>query len=441
MAGQSLSSQPSEGVRVKALRWLTRVGPAFVIAAVVLGPGSVTTMTKMGATQGYRMLWLPVAAGALMAGFTLLFMRFGIAANRSVLQHCAATWGRPFAALAGLSMFYVCAAFQFGNNLGVMTSINSLLQRPGQTEPPVAAWVWPVAFNALALVFLFGFRRLYTLLERSMTLLVALMLVAFFLNLFFARPSVGGIARGLVPSLPGETDWALVAGIVATTFSIVAAIFQAYLVRARGWTQADYGKGVADSFSGIGMLALISTVVMVTSAAVLHPRQITVRTAGDMAVQLESLLGFAAKAVFCIGLFSAAFSSFVVNAMIGGTLLSDGFGLGEDMSSVPARVGTTLCLLIGMVVAMLIAQWKVVDYAQALVAAQAGTLLGIPLAILATLVTLLRPQAAGARPLGALGKAFVVLGMAVLVAVTAVSSKSTVVGLRQMLRASSHAGR
>ncbi|MFW6161704.1 MAG: divalent metal cation transporter, partial [Planctomycetota bacterium] len=78
---------------MKILKWLTRIGPAFVIAAVVLGPGSVTTMSKMGAQRGYAMLWLPLLAGILMAGFVTLFMRFGITSDKSFLQHCADTWG------------------------------------------------------------------------------------------------------------------------------------------------------------------------------------------------------------------------------------------------------------------------------------------------------------------------------------------------------------
>jgi len=405
---------------VKALRWLTRIGPAFVIAAVVLGPGSVTTMSQMGAARGYAMLWLPLLAGILMAGFVTLFMRFGISSRRSLLQHCADTWGRGFAALAGISMFYIATAFQFGNNIGVATAINSLIApsaEPGrQAAARVPAWVWPVVFNALALAFLFAFRRIYTVLEKMMTTLVAVMLVAFFINVFYARPSLGGIAGGFVPSLPkGGAEWMVAAGLVATTFSIVGAIFQAYLVRARGWTEGDYAKGVADSLSGMGMLTLISLVIMVTAAAVLHPRQIAIATAGDMAVQLEGLLGAGARVVFCIGFGCAAFSSFVVNAMIGGTLLSDGLGLSDDINSLPARLCSAVSLLFGMVVAILILRGGSISAADALVFGQAGTLLAIPLAIVATLVVLFHPGRSGARPLGLFAKAFVVLGTAVLI--------------------------
>jgi len=211
------------------------MGPAFVIAAVVLGPGSLTVATKMGAAYGYAMLWLPVLAAALMAVYVTLFMRFGISSSKSYLQHCADTWGRWFAAVCGLSMFYVATAFQFGNNIGVATAVDSLLAPATGVEAAVPAWVWPAVFNALALLFLFAFRRVYRALEKMMTSLVAIMLIAFFANLFFARPSVGGIGRGLIPSVPGEFNWMLAAGLIATTFSIVGAIFQSYLVRARGW--------------------------------------------------------------------------------------------------------------------------------------------------------------------------------------------------------------
>ncbi len=419
---------------MKMLRWLTRIGPAFVIAAVVLGPGSVTTMTKMGASQGYAMLWLPVLAGVLMAGFVTLFMRFGITSSKSFLQHCSDTWGRPFAAVAGFSMFYIATAFQFGNNIGVTTAMSSLLTR-GAAKAAVPAWVWPVVFNALALAFLFAFRRIYRILEKMMTTLGAVMLVAFFINLFFARPSVGGIASGLVPSLPQGLDWMVAAGLVATTFSIVGAIFQTYLVRARGWRESDYGKGVADSASGIGMLMLISMVIMVTSAAVLHPRGVTVKSAADMAVQLEQTFGAASRVIFCIGFAAAAFSSFLVNAMIGGTLLADGLGWSEDINSMAAKLCSAASLLVGMVVAMLVTQLQAIDFLQALVAAQAGTLLAIPLAIVSTLLVLYWPRGSGAKPLGPAAKVFVAIGTAVLIAIAVRSYTGTIRNLRKMFGA------
>jgi Mn2+/Fe2+ NRAMP family transporter len=329
-------------------------------------------------------------------------------------------------------MFYIATAFQFGNNIGVATAMNSLLRPPGGPEPSVPAWVWPVVFNGLALAFLFSLRRIYSVLEKMMTALVAVMLIAFFVNLFFVRPSPRGIARGLVPSIPEGMDWMVAAGLVATTFSIVGAIFQTYLVRARGWRRQDFSKGVADSASGIGMLMLISLIIMITSAAALHPKGLDVKDAGEMAVQLETLSRAAARVIFCIGFAAAAFSSFLVNAMIGGALLSDGLGLSDDVNSLPAKMCSAASLLVGMAVAMLVTQWKTVDFATALVAAQAGTLLAIPLAIASALVVLLHSRPAGVPRLKPIAVAFVLVGVGVLAAIAVRSYSTTLAKLLEM---------
>ena len=76
---------------------LARIGPAFIVGACLIGPGSVTLMSRTGALYGYSMLWLAVLSGALMAGFIGLFMRFGIYSDETFLGLAAKKLGRPFA--------------------------------------------------------------------------------------------------------------------------------------------------------------------------------------------------------------------------------------------------------------------------------------------------------------------------------------------------------
>ena len=398
------------------LNWLTRIGPGFVVCAVVLGPGSLTAATQMGAKFGYAMLWVPLAAGLAMAVFTTFFMRYGIEADRSFLTLVADSWGRWYAAVCGCAMFFVCASFQFGNNVGTATGMDGLLApsvEPGKPIAPVLpAWAWIVGFNALSILFLFGFKRIYAILEKSMTVLVAIMVVVFFANLYFVQPSLPASLAGLVPTIPKDMDWFLAAATVATTFSIVAAIFQGYLVRVRGWTRADYARGAADSISGIAILTLVTMVVLATSAAVFKPTD-RISTAADMAGQLQHMFGTFSRIIFCIGFVSAAFSSFLVNAMIGGTLLADGLGCGDDLDSRPARVFSTLALLVGMTVAWLV-KYSAVSFADALMVGEAGTLLTVPLVIPATVLVLLAGRKAGFKPVGLFGKLATLAGVLLL---------------------------
>jgi Mn2+/Fe2+ NRAMP family transporter len=177
-----------------------------------------------------------------------------------------------------------------------------------------------------------------------------------------------------------------VTALFATTFSIAGAFYQAYLVRKKGWTSAHLRRGLVDSTVGISVLGLITLMVMITAAAVLHdnPQVSEPRSVADVARQLEPFFGPAAQILFCVGIFAGAFSSFLVNAMIGGTLLSDGLGLGGDIDRFWPKVFTIAVLMIGMLVAVAV-QVSNQPPVNLIIFAQAVTVLGLPALALALL--------------------------------------------------------
>jgi manganese transport protein len=134
-------------------------------------------------------------------------------------------------------------------------------------------------------------------------------------------------------------------------------------------------KSLMDTYIGILFLALISAVVLITSAAALHPRGILVNSAADMARQMEALFGIHARVIFSIGLCAAAFSSMMVNSVIGGGLLADGLGLSRSMNDARTKIFIMAILLIGMFVAVFFRG----NVIYALIMAQASTMLTVPL--------------------------------------------------------------
>ena len=396
-------------------RVASALGPGFITAAVVIGPGSVTVMTATGSTYGYQLLWLPLVVGVLMAAFTVLFMRFGVMSERTFFDVVAARGGRPLAVLCGFSAFYIAAAFQFGNNIGIATAMQGLL-------PDAPTWVWPIAFNGASILFLFVFRRTYFYLEKMMLVMVGGMLLAFLANLFFAGIDAPKAAAGLVVRIPANADWMKLGGLIATTFSILAAINQAYLVRAKGWGRDNFAEGRTDALAGIAMLAAISMIVMMTSAAVLQKSGIQVNNAADMAKQLQTLFGSHARVIFCLGLAAAAFSSFIMNAMIGGVLFSDSMGKSARIDDAMPKVLGTLALLAGMVVALLVLTVEGISFVKCLIAAQAGTLLAVPLAAVCSWMVLFWKDSTPEQPLGIGARVWVAIGVLVLFATSTMTA-------------------
>ena len=399
-------------------------GPAIIVASVVLGPGSILTSSRVGCDFGYGLLWVVIVAVILMIGMTAVAARIGTGLSTTPCEEIARRAGRPLAALIGIVLFAVVACFQFSNNVAVVAALE-----PYTGRMTTGAITLLVALNVLVLAALFGCKNLYRPVEWTMKILVGLMMIAFLGNAVLARPEFAQLVAGFVPRLPeglasdllprrsasGIVDPLLpVQGLIGTTFSVAGAFYQAYLVRQKGWTNADLRRGFVDSVVGISVLAFLTLTVMVTAAAVLHGEVAgrDLASASDVAVQLEPLFGSAAKLLFSLGLLAGAFSSFLVNVMIGGTILSDGLGFGGDMDRRGPRSFTAVALICGMVVALAVLS-QGSSTVELVIFAQALTVLGNP--ILAGVLLWLSMRVGTPRWLQAIGLTgfVVVLALAV----------------------------
>ncbi|VAW27949.1 hypothetical protein MNBD_BACTEROID06-698, partial [hydrothermal vent metagenome] len=102
------------------------IGPGFIMAAVVLGPGSITTASKIGATNGYAFLWVILIGAISMAIYTNMSTRYGVLHQQSILKTISEKYGKWFSVSIGIASFLAALSFQFGNNLGVGMGMETL---------------------------------------------------------------------------------------------------------------------------------------------------------------------------------------------------------------------------------------------------------------------------------------------------------------------------
>ncbi|MEM1068646.1 MAG: Nramp family divalent metal transporter [Planctomycetota bacterium] len=407
--------------------WYRRIGPGLITACVVIGPGSILTSSKIGANAGYTMLWVVVISVAAMLVYMSMGAKLGAVANGSPGDLIRAKSGRPLAILVGCCVFFISAAFQSGNNIGVAAAFEGFVDSK--------QWVvlLVIGFNAIALSFLFAFKDLYRVLERLMMVFVALMLICFAINLLTLKPSLVDLAAGLIPQRDRLFSLDVLA-LIGTTFVITAAFYQSYLVRQKGWDEHELKSGMIDARVGSIIMALITIMLMSTAAAGLYTGQeVTLKDPVAIAEALEPTFGTRGRFIFCLGLFSAAYSSFLVNSMIGGFIASDSFGWGSEPTDRAPRFLTAVALITGMLVALAV---LVLDFDRTptIIAAQAVTVVGAPL-VAGVLLWLtsqrsLMNQHVNSRPTIAFG----LLGLLLLVAMAGRTALITIPGSIQRYR-------
>lgn len=390
------------------LRALAGIGPAIVVAAVVLGPGSILTSSKVGASLGPFGALVVLGAAILMIGSVALAARIGVLFPQSPCQEIRGRLGAPVAIALGLILFALVAIFQWSNNVAVIAGIESIA---GYSEMSGGRkWLAPallVALNVGVIVCLFVSRGLYGHVERLMKWLVLLMILAFVTNFVVALVAAPRVEQESVASTEGAStafDWFALLGMIGTTYSIGGAFYQAYLVKERGWGPKDLNRGFVDSVVGISALGSITAIILLTASLVfygrLSPETIKAMQVADVARALEPLFGDGARIVFGVGLLAGAFSSFLVNAMVGGTILSDALGWGSRISERGPKILTAAALLVGMTVAVIALVDPTGDKqgtANLITFAQSLTVVGLPALALALLYlgSLRRPDGEG----------------------------------------------
>lgn len=364
-------------------RILQSIGPAIIVAAVVLGPGSILTSSKVGANLG--LMGLPVILGAtlLMIAMVALSARLGAVYEGSPCDELAKRLGRPIAVVIGVVLFTLVALFQSSNNLALISGIEPMLG--DQPMPTVVSAGILMVFNAAIIACLFLLTNLYRSVEGLMKVLIGLMTLAFLFNFIVIFLQPADFQRTATAKAP---DWFALLGMIGTTFSVGGAFYQAYLIKEKGWGIAEARQGMTDSIISITILGLVTAMILLTSWRVFYGNADApeLNSAGDVARQLEPLFGSAAKVIFCGGILAGALSSFMVNALIGGTVMSDSLGKGSKLTDRWPLYFTNAALLVGMIVAIA-SLAKENSTVHLITIAQACTVLGIP-ALAAALIYL-----------------------------------------------------
>ena len=319
------------------------VGPGFITAAMVLGPGSLAIASKIGATYQFQLLWIVPLCILFMGAFTIISTRIGLSSDRTLIQLIREKYGNEVCIIIGVGLFLIAASFQAGNSIGAGIVFGEIFD---SSSVP-----WVIAFSIIAITLLF-FKTFFKILEKIMITMVALMLVSFAITLIISKPDIPLLLTQFDFRLPSGSEF-LAFGLVASSFSVAGAFYQSYLVQEKGWDKSKSKSHELECISSVLILGIITSMVMLTAASVLFPKGIQVNSATEMGKTLEPIFGSYATLIFMSGLFAASFSSLIGNATLGGVLLSDALNIGRKLESKKVRYVIMSVIFIGASVAII----------------------------------------------------------------------------------------
>lgn len=301
-----------------------RPGPAMLVTAAFIGPGTVTACASAGIGFGYALLWALVFATIATIILQNMAARVAIVTGKGLAEailagavNPALRWG--IAALIFASLAIGNSAYQAGNISGTAAGLKLL--GVADVSPPLLA----LATGILAAILVAVGKPAW--LEKLLIGLVLAMSLAFIGGLAVIRVDWGAAVTGLVPALPADSLFTAIA-LIGTT--VVPYNLFLHAASVRGNFAADT-QGLAssnlDTAISVTLGGLLSMAIVIMGAAT---AKLTASGAGpldDIAMRLESLFGAPARIVFALGLIGAGFSSALTAPV------ATGYVLGEMMAS------------------------------------------------------------------------------------------------------------
>ena len=320
-------------------------GPSTLVVAAFIGPGTLTTCTLVGVETGYTLLWAMLFS--ILA--TLILQEMAARLGFATQEGLGEAFNRQFS--SGMSRWIVFflvigailignAAYEAGNISGGVLGVDLVV---GEHN------IWPLVIGGGC--FLLLYLGDYKWVERILIGLVLLMSMCFLLTAIIVQPDLGAIMSGFIPRIPSSDQLLLAVALVGTTVVPYNLFLHASTISKKWDRQASLRDIRIENAVAIVLGGLISILIVITAASS-QQDLVEVRSAKDLAVQLEPLFGEYARWFMGIGLMAAGISSALTAPLAAAYAAKGLFSWPDDEKDIRFRAVWMLILLIGILVSV-----------------------------------------------------------------------------------------
>jgi manganese transport protein len=305
---------------------LAFAGPGYLVAVGYMDPGNWATDLAGGSRFGYALLSVILISNLMAVLLQGLASKLGIVTGRDLAQACRDHYSTPVVWMLWLLCEIAIAACDLAEVIGSAIALNLLFG----IALPVG-----VAITALdVLLLLYLQNKGVRVLEALVITLVATVGICFAFELLLARPDLGDVARGFLPTTDIVSDREklyIAIGILGATVMPHNLYLHSSIVQTRKYDENAAGKREAvrfafvDSTIALSFALFINAAILIVAAASFHTSGNTdVAEIQDAYKLLTPLLGAGASTAFALALLASGQNS-TLTGTLAGQIVMEGF--------------------------------------------------------------------------------------------------------------------
>jgi manganese transport protein len=355
------------------LHSIRRLGPGLLVAAAFIGPGTIVTASRAGASYGMALVWAVVFSAFATTILQEMAARVGLVTRNGLSESIRKSLSNPVVRFLSLGLVTVAitlgnAAYQTGNLLGASLGLEILTG--------IAPKVWAVVIAAIAFALLAS--GTYRVIQRVLVALVVLMSCVFLLTAILVKPSLAELAVGLLPTIP-EGSLLTVIALIGTTVVPYNLFLHASTVQQKWPETLRTEQALADSRLDTSLSVALGG--LVTIAVVINATPL------DDVVRLDPW----ARSLYGLGLCAAGLTSAITAPLAAAYATSGALGWEHDLRGRRFRTVWGFVVITGLVLALAGG-----SPTEAIVLAQAANGLLLPLIAVFLLFVVNDPKLMGA---------------------------------------------
>ncbi|MFV0496899.1 MAG: Nramp family divalent metal transporter [Candidatus Fimivivens sp.] len=296
------------------------IGPGILVVGSFIGPGTVTSATRAGASYGYALIWTVIFSVIAVIVMQEMAARLGIVTQSGLGEELVKELSdRPvfkwiMIVLVGSAITLGGVAYMGGDLTGTAVGLSAITGIPSNIIAPI----W-----GIGILILINIGDAIKSLEKLLAVCVSTMAVVFIITMIMVKPDIGAVLRGFTP-IPPEGSIMTCVSLIGTTV-VPYNMFIHATSASKTWKDPDMlPLSKFDIVVSMVIGGLITGAVMITAGTVMYGMEVT--SAADMAVQLEPLLGNFSVPFLSLGLVAAGVSSAVITPLGVSYVLASLFG-------------------------------------------------------------------------------------------------------------------